>query len=183
MSGENAAVKLLVKCGLCYVNCLEKICDYMNESAYAYMAVAGGSYIMAAWEGFLLNVKHLMGFAFSNFIAKCLIIVGKIGISVGNVFCLLFIMRTITGDSKEVSSVLGPCILVGVWSYFTASVFLGLFDTAVMAMMTSRAIDMDVHGGKAAFGPPTFHDSCETMAKKREEYEAERKSKFRKVDQ
>jgi len=177
VTGENGAAKALAKCGACYISCLEKVCDYMNESAYAYMAVAGGSYFGCAWDGFLLNIKHMLGFSFSNFLAKCLIFVGKIGITVGNVFSLLFIMGSITGDMKEVSSVWGPCVVVALWTYFTASVFLGLFDTAVMAMMTSRCIDIDVHNGTAKFGPPTFHASADNIKAKREEWEQKQRDK------
>ena len=39
--GDNAFIKMVVKCGMCYLSCLEKICDYINSSAYAYMAVSG----------------------------------------------------------------------------------------------------------------------------------------------
>ena len=138
--------KVLLKCGLCYIECLEKVTDYINEAAYCYMAVSGDSFLTSAWQGFLLHTKHLLRFAFANLIAKVFMFIGKVGITVGNVFSLLFIMRTITGDTEEVSSLFGPCLVVGLWTYFTASVFLGLFDTAVEAMMTSLAIDMDCHG-------------------------------------
>jgi hypothetical protein len=52
--------------------------------------------------------------------------------------------------------------LVGLITYMTASVFLGLFDTAVMALLTSLAIDID-NNGKPKFGPPTFHDKTNKM--------------------
>lgn len=35
-SGDNAAVKNMVKCAECILACIEKICDYINDSAYAY---------------------------------------------------------------------------------------------------------------------------------------------------
>lgn len=160
---------------MCYINCLEKVTDYLNEAAYAYMAVAGESFISSAWNGFLLNIKHLLRFSFANTIAKVFMFIGKVGITAGNVFTLLFIMKTITGDTEEVSSTFGPCLVVGCWTYFTASVFLGLFDTAVMAMMTSLAIDMDCHGGSPQRGPPTFHDSVKKISDSNDKYNAERK--------
>jgi hypothetical protein len=146
VSGENKVSEAVLKCGLCYINCLEKVTDYINESAYAYMAVSGESFFKSAWNGFLLNVKHIMKFSFANMIANVFIFLGKVGLTTGNVFSLIFIMNTITKDSEEISSVLGPCLVVGVFTYFTASVFLGLFDTAVLTMMTSLAIDMDMNG-------------------------------------
>lgn len=162
-SGENKISQATLKCGLCYIECLEKVTDYINEAAYAYMAVSGDDFIRSAWNGFLLNIKHLLRFSFSNLIAKVFMFIGKVGITVGNVFSLLFIMKTITGDTDEVSSLFAPCFVVGCWTYFTASVFLGLFDTAVMSMMTSLAIDMDMNNGQPIYGPPTFHESVQKI--------------------
>jgi hypothetical protein len=141
------------------------------------MAVSGESFLMSAWEGFLLNIKHLLRFSFANLIAKVFMFIGKVGITVGNVFTLLFIMGTITKDTEEVSSLFGPCLVVGCWTYFTASVFLGLFDTAVVAMMTSLAIDMDCNGGRPQHGPPTFHENVEKIGANSDAYEAEKRNK------
>mmetsp|Transcript_16434 Transcript_16434/g.27864 ORF Transcript_16434/g.27864 Transcript_16434/m.27864 type:complete len:87 (+) Transcript_16434:1689-1949(+) len=68
-------------------------------------------------------------------------------------------MKNITKDTDEVTSIAGPVIVVALVSYVTASIFLGLFDTAVLALMTCLAIDMDMNDGHPQFGPPTFHDS------------------------
>lgn len=138
---------MVLKCGMCYVNCLEKICDYINSAAFAYMAVSGEGFCKSAWDGFLLNVKHLLKFSFANLIAKVFILLGKVGITVANCFSLMFIMKSITKDDEEVSSFAAPVLVVGLVTFFTASVFLGLFDTAVMSMMTCLAVDMDLNNG------------------------------------
>uniref|UniRef100_A0A7S3N2V9 Choline transporter-like protein n=1 Tax=Strombidium inclinatum TaxID=197538 RepID=A0A7S3N2V9_9SPIT len=162
-SGDNQAVKLIVSCANCILNCIEKFVDYINESAFAYMAVSGDSFCSSSWNGFLLNVKHLLKFQFANTIAKVFIFLGKIAIVVGNCFSLYFIMDKITHDTEEVSSLLGPMVVVAIVSYITASIFLGLFDTAVLALMTCLAVDMDMNDGHPQFGPPTFHDSIEKI--------------------
>ena len=66
-------------------------------------------------------------------------------------------------DTEEVSSYLAPMVLVGVVTFMTASIFLGLFDTAVLALMTCLAIDMDMNDGSPKYGPPTFHDSVKKV--------------------
>jgi len=68
-SGDNAVVKFAVGCATCVLNCIEKICDYLNEAAFAYQAVTGENFLTSAWEGFLLNLKHVVKFAFANTIA------------------------------------------------------------------------------------------------------------------
>ena len=157
-SGDNQAVKMLVACGECCLRCIEKVCDYINESAFAYQAVSGKNFCMSAWEAFLLQVKHLAKFAFANFLAKVFIFLGKVGLVVGNCFSLYFIMKNVTADTDEVSSLLGPVLVVACFTYLTASVMLGMFDTAVLSMMTCLAIDMDLNDGTPMKGPPTFHD-------------------------
>lgn len=123
------------------------------------MAVSGEPFLTSAWNGFLLNVKHMLKFSFANLIAKVFTFLGKLAITVGNCFSLYFIMKNITKDTDEVTSLIGPMTVVAVVTYISATIFLGLFDTAVMSLMTCLAIDMDLHDGEPAFGPPTFHDS------------------------
>jgi hypothetical protein len=143
-SGDNKAVKLIVACGACVLKCIEKICDYINVAGYCYMAVSGDAFCSSAWSAFLLNVKHMAKFGFANMIAKVFIFLGKAALTVGNCFSLIFIMKNFTDDIDEVSSVFGPVLAVAVVSYITASMILGMFDTAVMALMTCLAIDIDL---------------------------------------
>jgi choline transporter-like protein 2/4/5 len=53
-SGDNQVVKYVVKCAECFLALLEKICDYINASAYAYQAVSGDSFCTSAWNAFML---------------------------------------------------------------------------------------------------------------------------------
>ena len=43
-----------------------------------------------------------------------------------------------------------------------------MFDESVLALMTCRAIDMDISGGEdqTQYGPPTFYDRFEKFEKK-----------------
>jgi len=164
-SGENPVVKLVLKCVGCLLWCLEKIADYINEAAYAYQAVSGDSFCSSAWSGFLLNLKHLAKFAFANSIAKMFVALGKFAIVLSNMGLAYFIMG-LTGSIDQVSSVWGPLICVGLVTFITASIFLGLLDQSVMGMMTSLAVDMDLHGNQAQYGPETFHESIGKVSSK-----------------
>lgn len=144
------------------LKCLEKICDYINKSAYAYMAVSGDNFCSSAWNGFLLNVKHTLKFGWANFLANMFIWIGKIAIVVLNVFSCYMIMKYITKDLGEISSPISPLAVVGVVTYISASIFLGLFDEAVLSMMTCLAIDIDLNG-EPKYGPPTFHDALDSF--------------------
>ena len=110
------------------------------------MAVSGDGFCTAAWNGFLLNLKHILQYAWANALAKMFVFVGKVGLCVLNCSSLWMIMTYLTKDMEEISSPAGPILVVGLFTYVCASVFLGLFDEAVMALMTCLAIDTDLNG-------------------------------------
>lgn len=187
--GDNQAIKYMVGCAQCILGCIEKICDYINESAYAYQAITGDQFCPAAWNAFMLQLRHMLKFSFAQMIAKIFIFLGKIGIVAGNMVSCYYIMKLVfkdfestpaTADTPEdpaVTQAAGSVLLVGVFSFMVASIFLGLLDTAVLSLLTCVAIDMDNNDGAIVNGPPTFHDggqlakfdSAEEHAKKREQ--------------
>jgi hypothetical protein len=55
------------------------------------MAVSGKGFFSSALSGFKLNLKHGLVYAWAIFLAKLFIVLGKIGITVLNVYtCYLF---------------------------------------------------------------------------------------------
>lgn len=96
-SGGNKCIKAVVCVAECCLSCIEKVCDYINQSAFAYIAVTGDGFCEGAWKGFLLNVKHMLSFTFANYIAKIFILLGKVCICVVNGFTLVFILKDVSG--------------------------------------------------------------------------------------
>ena len=170
-SGDNAVVKQMVACAQCILACIEKICDYINESAYAYQAVTGDAFCKAAWNAFMLQLKHMVKFSFAQLIAKVFILLGKVGITAGNMVSCYYIMLLVFKDMEDhldqpnpdpaVTQATGSVLLVGVFSFMVASIFLGILDTAVLSLLTNVAIDSDNNDGHPSSGPPTFHDRLE----------------------
>lgn len=153
----------MVKCASCCLKCIEDVCEYINKAAYCYMAVSGENFCTSAINGFCLNLKHMLSFYWANFLAKVFIFLGKLGVTALNVYSCYMIMKFITEDLEEISSVVGPLFVVGCFTYITVTIFLGMFDEAVMAMLTCLSIDMDLHDGNPKYGPPTFHDATDKM--------------------
>ena len=121
------------------------------------MAVSGDSFCTSAWNGFLLNLKHVLKFAWANLLANIFVFLGKLGLVVFNCFSLYMIMKYVTHDLEEISSLAAPMGIVAVITYLAATVILGLFDEVVLALMTCLAIDSDLNK-EPKHGPPTFHD-------------------------
>lgn len=154
---ENPVTKIIARCGDCCLACLEKCTDYINTAGYAYMAVSGDKFCTSAWNGFLLNLKHAAKFGFAKFLAALFIMIVKLAVVILNCLTLYFIMAKVTKDTEELDSLVAPFVFVGVVTYMATSIFFGLFDEAVLALMTCLCIDSDLNG-KPKFGPPTFHD-------------------------
>jgi len=58
------------------------------------------------------------------------------------VLCLIMYAR---GDWGEVNSIVGPMIVVAIVTLIASNIFLGIFDEAVTALMTSLCIDTDLN--------------------------------------
>jgi len=155
-SGDNAAMKCAIRCAECLMKCFEDIVDYVNKSAYAYMAVTGDSFCTSALNAFLLQLKHGLGFVFAKFLAEMFILVGKIFITLLNMlmtYCLMkYAFKDYEGDDAMTSAT-GPLVVVAIVTFLCASVFLGLFDETVLALMTCVCLDMDLNDGAPKYGP------------------------------
>jgi len=79
-NGDGAA-KLIACIAKCCMACLESIIEHLSKLAYAYMAVSGDSFCSSAWNGFILNLKHLAKFIFAMQIAGLFVFMGIITIT------------------------------------------------------------------------------------------------------
>jgi len=62
---KNAAIKVVICCAECCIKVMDGFADHVNIDAFAYMANTGENYCSSAYNGFLLNVKHSLGFQFA----------------------------------------------------------------------------------------------------------------------
>jgi len=127
------------------------------------MANTGENYCSSAYNGFLLNVKHSLSFQFATGIARNLIALIRWAIIIINILTFIFLSTYVTTGATEVHTLFNPCILVFLWTYVTSKIFLGIFETSVITMMTCLCVDMDLNDGAPSAGPPCFHDSLEDI--------------------
>lgn len=90
------------------------------------------------------------------------IMLGKIAITVGNCFFFVLILRDYFGENKD-SDVTGPLVIIALVTWVTATMFLQLFDDAVISMMMCMCFDLDINSGELKFGPADFHDKINKM--------------------
>jgi hypothetical protein len=157
MSGDNGCVKCVISCATCVISCFELITEYITEQAFCYIAVTGDNFFHGAYCAFILNIKHLVEFWWTHVLAKFFMFLGKISVIAGNVALYHFVLTPfIVGQKREK---IGPSVfVVALSSYIMVSIFIGMYDVAADAMMTSYAIDVDFNDGEHQFGCATFWD-------------------------
>lgn len=161
-SGNNGVV-VLIGCLLkCCVGCLESLIEYLNTTAYAFMAISGDPYCKSAWNGFLLNLKHLVKFYFADTLASMFVFIGMLTIVGLNAGSCYLIMRYGTKNSEQLNSVWVPLIVIIITTLITAELFIGFFHQAVRATLMCLAVDIELNG-ECKFGSPSFHEKMDSI--------------------
>jgi len=143
------------QCAKCCLKCLEDLVEYINTIAYANMAVTGTSFCTSAWNGFILNLKHMVKFYFAQTLATWFVLMGYFFILV--LQALVFFLVT---PNMTFHDTWGAFLIVFVFSTFVCGVFLGFFDEAVAGTLQCMAVDAELNSGLLStysFGPPSFH--------------------------
>ena len=116
----------------------------MDHIAIAFMSVSGDSFCTSAWNGYMINLKHMVKFYFAQDIGGFFIFIGVLFITLinsGIFWGLAHVGKTSGADP------LIPFITVCVLSFLVSCITLGLFDDAIRATLMCFAIDMDLNGG------------------------------------
>lgn len=130
-SGDNCCVKCVVGCASCLLSMLEKCVDYINRSAYAFIAISGQGFCSGAQDGMLLNLKHGLEFAWAMTLATGFVWLGKIAIITLNMFTGYMLLTKVTGEIHDRNSAAVPLLFIGVLQVIICEIFLGLFDESV----------------------------------------------------
>lgn len=154
--GGNVVGAILAILAMCLVRCLEDIVNYMNKVSLAYMAITGEPYCTSAWNGFLLNLKHLGKFYYAQMLGRYFMLIGYLAIMAINSGVFYLILKS-TGVLMQMNSIAGVMVLQLLITLFITRLFLGLFDDGILGMLMSVGVDMDIHGVECQHGPPGFH--------------------------
>lgn len=158
--GANALLCVIGCLLRCCIGCLESLIEYLNTTAYAFMAISGDSYCKSAWNGFLLNLKHLVKFYFADTLAGMFVFIGMLTIVGLNGGTCWLIMRYGTKNSDQLTSIWIPLITVMVVTLIIAELFIGFFHQAVKATLMCLAVDIELNG-VVKHGSPSFHEKMD----------------------
>lgn len=127
------------------------------------MAVSGDSFCTSAWNGFIINLKHMVKFYFAQTLAKMFVFIGFLFVTFGNIFSHFLISKYITQTYDDITYQGLPTTIIVVFTLITCALFMGLFDEAVVATLQCMGVDRELNDGTSKYGPPTMHEKLRAI--------------------
>ena len=146
---------------------LQKCIEWLNRNAYIMTAIEGTSFCTSAWNGLALLVKNVLSVATVNIIGDIMLFLGKLVVSLGSGVIAFGMLDADTfnyGDEK-VSSPLFIVIVVCLFAFLIASVFMSIVELGIDTILLCYCKDTDDNGGTPLNAPPALVKAL-GMAKK-----------------
>jgi len=91
-----------------------------------------------------LTLKHAATFAFARGIGGIFNLLGKLAVTVANVLigycCVCYLPQL----EIEVNSPIGPLVVIGLFSYCVATIFMSMYTTTTLCLLHSLYADVDI---------------------------------------
>lgn len=148
------------KCALCTARCclwcLDKCVKFINKNAYIQVALLSKSFCASAWVAFYLMVRHVGRFTMSTIASTLVALFGK-GAIIG--LCVWISILLTQRMHPDVDSPVLPAVVVGLFAYLIATMFLQLFTFSVLAIL--HCFNLDEESGGSRQTPDSLKDFFE----------------------
>lgn len=142
--GDNAATNCLNNCIRCCIDCLHRFIKFLNKNAYIQMALTGNGFCSSALVAMALAVKHAGSFFVTNGIGMLISMLGKLTIAVSNCVIAYFIIIKVDDINSKVQNHVGPLVVVFLFSYIMASIFMSVYQTTSLTILQCLYADVDL---------------------------------------
>jgi len=137
-------------CIHCCLWCIECCLKFISRNAYIQTAIHGTSFCTSCKEAFFILARNILRIGALHVVSSVLLFLGRVFVVVGSSTIVYYIL---TGSyTNEVHGLIGPMVVVIFLSYFTAAMFMDIFqmsaDTIIMCFIT----DEEIHEGQAKYG-------------------------------
>ena len=137
---------------------LQKLIEWINSRAYIMTSIEGTSFCTSAWNALSLMVKNVTAVAAVGVIGDIMLILGKVSIALGSgtiAFLALDNDTFVYGDEK-VSSPLFIVIVVSLFAFCIASIFMSIVELGIDTILLCYCKDSEDHNGVPANAPPAL---------------------------
>jgi len=142
-SGDNKAVKAMICCIRCCLDCFDRLMRYLTRNAYIYMVISGEGFCSSALNSFILMLKNAAKFAFVQSFSEVFMFIAKICITVLTVVASVLIIMATLPQNSLASPVL-PTIFIVFIGYVISGIFVSIFDAASNTLLQCYLIDSDI---------------------------------------
>ena len=140
VSGSNVAVKAMLCCIRCCLDCFDRFMRYVTRNAYIYMAISSESFCSSALNAFILILKNSAKFGFVEGFAEVFMFIAKFGIAVLSTVTSLFIMKYTLQDNPVSQPVIPGLIMLAI-GFVVSGVFVSIFDASSNTILQCYLID------------------------------------------
>jgi len=101
---QNKCFEYAINCLRCCLACVERIVQFINETAYIQIALRGKNFCMAAWDGFQAVFSNGMRYLVVAGVGKLMMFIGRILIAAGTTaafYCLITFVPSIKSNIIE----------------------------------------------------------------------------------
>jgi hypothetical protein len=143
--GDNAAAGCIKNCIRCCLDCFHRFVKFLNDNAYIQVALTGENFCHSAMASFTLALKHSGSFIITNGIGMMISLLGKMTIAVANTLIgYLIIRETIPVKENGYETPFLPLIVIFVYSYIMATIFMSVYSTTSLCILQCLYADIDM---------------------------------------
>jgi hypothetical protein len=133
---------IVFKCITCYIRCVLKCLDacikFINKNAYIQIALHNSSFCQGARESFYLMARNTARFSAVSVTGAILLFIGKILITSSCVFLTIIL---INAKYPNIEQPFIPAMIVAMFAYMIASIFLSVFDFSALTILHCFCLD------------------------------------------
>jgi hypothetical protein len=103
-AADNKCFEYAINCLRCCLACVERIVQFINETAYIQIALRGKNFCGAAWDGFQTVINNGLRYLIVAGVGKLMMFLGRILIAVGSTlafYCLITFVTSIKSNVIE----------------------------------------------------------------------------------
>lgn len=143
---------IIFKAITCYIRCILKCLDscikYINKNAYIQVALHNRNFCTGAKESFFLMARNPARFNAVAWTGAILLFIGKALISTACGFLTITLCTAMYTGGDEIEQPFVPAVLVVIFAYMIATVFLTVFDFSALTILHCFCLDEEQGGSR-----------------------------------
>lgn len=145
LKGKNGGfANSIVNCTRCCIDCFHRFIKFLNDNAYAQMALTGESFCMSAMNACILALKNSGSFFIANGIGALIQSLGKGFISVCNTAIGYMVISKVPSFKEDIDQPIPFLILIFLMSYKMSSAFMDVYSGCSLAIFQCLYADADI---------------------------------------